>query len=211
MKKIVCWILFLMLALMIGACSEKSKVEVDHGEQQVINNGETKGDESEENIVEVGGLEHWEKAYECMQDIGKAISEFSGDYKEWKYQGGAYALLHYEDLKTGRYYAFSSDREYDSYIPKLFGDEICSSTTIKLKDFFPKATWPTNIEETKQSLDSYLGIEFELLDARNSEGIYIYQAEVEWNSVRYGISIWTETGLLTPELNIGFARNPEEL
>lgn len=212
MKKIVCWIFFIMLVLMMGACSEKTKTEVDQDEQQVINNGEAEGDAIEGKLVEVVGFKHWEKAFECMENIGKTASELSDDYQKWKYRDGAYGALHYEDLTTGRYYSFDRVREYDPYRPKLLGDEICYRTTIGLKEIFPINIWPANIENTKQYLEDYLEIEFEFLDEWDTGGGCLYRARVQWNSVEYGLEIWTEeSGLLTPELSIGFARDPEEL
>ena len=203
MRKVLCLLIGMMLTSSIGCDKNEEILKESNDKNHEITSETEIGNINGEMPIDFSIKENWETTYKYMECIGKTAAEISEDYSKWKYlyyfSGGYY----YVDLDTGMNYIFSNE-EIDgdaSDTPQkraLRGDEICGGILDKINLFFPNAVWPTNIEETKNYLKAYIGLDFKLITEGEIEGSYLIQLA---NNKRY-IMIGSIDGIITPDTKI---------
>lgn len=230
MKRIIYLMMLILVVLTLVSCQNKQDGEKNQKDQPVISQSESDPqknisdedkNEPEEHLSksetiypkvtidkkdlqEIGKMKNWEIASNSLQMVGKPVKEISTDYLQWTFIDAAMGAVYYEDLSTGLYYIFPAVKSLPDYVENtLSGDEICTGVAGSIQYFFPYAEWPGNIEETKDYLNAHLGISFELIDARDTEGTYSYKAEFPV-SKNYAAFIWTEDAVVTSETWIEF-------
>lgn len=157
-----------------------------------------------EDLKEIAGMKNWEIVGTSIQMMGKSASEISADYQQWTFIDAAMGSVYYEDASTGLYYLFPAVRSLPDYVENtLLGDELCTGVAGSVQYFFPQAEWPSSIEGTRDYLTAYLGVDVELIDARDTEGSYSYKAEFPI-SRNYAAFLWTEDAVVTTETWIEF-------
>lgn len=215
LKKMICIVIGIAMLLFVGCSEGKANWVGRMNDESLINTSDpdielegyidSQGKETlpwtdKETFIDFSKQLHWEIAYQHMQSIGKPVGEISDNYLNWKFTDGYEGGAIFEDPESELEYAFVMMDDIYYYITgrKLSSDEVCYGVLGKVQSFFPDAKWPNNISETKDYLESYLGMKFDLPEDGGGNADYGgYFIDLRKNNC--SIAIWSDNGIIRPE------------